>query len=61
MVLKYDGVPVDDDLHLINMVSLTEVGRVVPLVVFRNQQLVNLAVKVGAAPPKEPAVAPAKK
>jgi serine protease Do len=62
VVLRYDGVPVEDDLHLINMVSLTEVGRSVPLSVFRDQKVLSLTVKVGAAPPKPPAAnsAPAK-
>jgi len=61
VVLKYDGVPVDNDMHLINMVNLTEVGRTVPLVVFREQKLVNLECKVGAAPkPATTAPAPPK-
>jgi serine protease Do len=63
VVLRYDGVPVENDAHLINMVNLTEVGRSVPLVVFRDQKLITLVCKVGAAPKAAPTppTAPAKK
>ncbi len=57
VILKYNGVPIENDSHLINMVSLTEVGKEIPLVVFREQKVVALTVKVGAAPPKTPPAA----
>jgi serine protease Do len=47
VILDYGGVRVDNDSHLINLVSLTEVGREVPLVVFREQKALKMTVKVG--------------
>jgi S1-C subfamily serine protease len=38
---------VDNDTHLIYLVSLTEVGKEVPLEVFRNGQVIQVTVKVG--------------
>ncbi len=54
VILKYNGVPVDNDTHLINMVTVSEVAKEVPLIVFRDQKLMTISVKVGAAPPKPP-------
>ncbi len=50
IVLQYDGVRIDNDLHLINLVGLTEVGREVPLVIFRDQKVAKLAVRLGRMP-----------
>ncbi|HEX3998937.1 MAG TPA: trypsin-like peptidase domain-containing protein [Pirellulales bacterium] len=47
VILEFNGVPVDDDAHLVNLVSLTDVGKAVPIVVFRDRKLVRLTVKVG--------------
>lgn len=47
VVLEFNGVPVDDDAHLVNLVSLTDVGKAVPIVVFRDRKLVRLTVTVG--------------
>ncbi len=58
MILEYGGVPIEDDYHLITLVSLTEVGREIPLVVFRDQKMLRATVKVGVAP--SPRAAPAK-
>jgi len=60
VILKYNDVPVDNDTHLINMVTVSEVGKEVPLLIFREQKLMTIPVKVGAAPPKPAAAAPAK-
>ncbi len=49
VILEYGGVRVDNDSHLINLVSLTEVGAEVPLVVFRDQKSFKLTVRVGNA------------
>jgi serine protease Do len=57
VILKFNGVPVDNDTHLINMVTVSEVGKEAPLIIFRDQKLMTIAVKVGAAPPKPPATA----
>jgi serine protease Do len=43
-VLTYDGTEVQDENHLINMVSLTAVGRRVRMVVFREGKYVNLDI-----------------
>ena len=50
VILEYDGVKVYNDRHLIILVSLTEVGRDVPIVVFRDRKLLKLNVKVGSSP-----------
>jgi serine protease Do len=44
VVLTYDGTEVQDENHLINMVSLTPVGRRVRMVVFREGKYVNLDI-----------------
>jgi serine protease Do len=50
VILEYNGVRIDNDSHLIYLVSLTEVGREVPLVVFRDQQFIKATVKVASTP-----------
>ena len=47
VILRFDGRRVEDDKHLVYLVSLTEVGKEVPLVVFRGGQLLHMTVKVG--------------
>ena len=47
VILEFNGVPIDNDAHLVDLVSLTEVGKAVPIVVFRDRKLVRLTVKVG--------------
>ncbi len=47
IILEFNGVPIDNDSHLINLVSLTEVGKDIPLVVFRNHEAVKMSVRVG--------------
>jgi serine protease Do len=49
VILKFNGVPVDDGDHLVNIVSMTEVGKTVPVVVWRNGREVQLTAKVGDA------------
>ncbi|MGO8747554.1 MAG: S1C family serine protease [Thermoguttaceae bacterium] len=46
VVLQYNGTPVEDEAHLVNLVNLTEIGKEVPLVVYRNRQTVELKVSV---------------
>jgi serine protease Do len=46
VILQIDGVRVEDDGHLINLVSLIEVGKRVPLVIYRNGQTINITVAV---------------
>ncbi|HWB10310.1 MAG TPA: trypsin-like peptidase domain-containing protein [Gemmataceae bacterium] len=47
VILKFNGIRVENDTHLIYLVSLTEVGKEVPLEVFRNGQVMHVNVKVG--------------
>ena len=47
VILEFNGIPIEDDSHLIFLVSLTEVGKDVPLVILRNKQKLSLNVKVG--------------
>jgi serine protease Do len=47
VVLEYGGVRVENDSHLINLVNLTEVGREIPLVIYRDHKPLRLTVKVG--------------
>jgi serine protease Do len=47
VVLRFNGVRVENDTHLIYLVSLTEVGKEVPVEVFRAGQVFQVNVKVG--------------
>jgi serine protease Do len=51
IILRYNGVRIDNDSHLISLVSLTEVGKDVPLQVFRDRRMMEVLVKVGKKPP----------
>ena len=50
VILEYGGTRVDNDSHLINLVKLTEVGREVPMVVYRDGKSFKLQIKTGSAP-----------
>ncbi|QGJ72090.1 Periplasmic pH-dependent serine endoprotease DegQ [Planctomycetales bacterium 10988] len=47
IIIEYDSIPVDNDTHLINLVSLTRINTEVELVVWRNRQKMKLMVRVG--------------
>lgn len=47
VILTYDGIEVLDENHLINLVSLTAVGKKVKMVVFRSGKHVTIEVTVG--------------
>jgi serine protease Do len=47
VILEFNRVPVEDSNHLINLVSLTPVGKRVPLVVFRDRKPLTIIVEVG--------------
>jgi len=47
VILEFNGTRVEDDSHLINLVGLTEVGKSVPVMVFRDGDVVKLSVRVG--------------
>jgi len=50
VILEYGGVRIDNDSHLINLVNLTEVGREIPILVYRDHKPIRLSVKVGQNP-----------
>jgi serine protease Do len=47
VILEFNHVFIDGDSHLVNLVSMTEVGKQVPLVIYRNRQTVTLKIEVG--------------
>lgn len=47
VILEFRGVRIQDDNHLVNLVSLTETEQEVPVVVFREGRTVTVNVKVG--------------
>lgn len=47
VILKFGEIPVDNDSHLVNLVGLTEVGKEVPVLVFRDKKSMTLMVTVG--------------
>lgn len=46
IILRFDGMLIDNDEHLINLVKRTEVGRRVPLELFRGGQLLTTFVDI---------------
>jgi serine protease Do len=46
VILQFDGTRVEDDAHLINLVSLIDVGKKLPLVVFRDGKTFTVTVEV---------------
>ena len=47
VILQFDGVRIEDDNHLVNLVSLTPVNKDVPVVVFRGGRVQSVTVRVG--------------
>jgi serine protease Do len=47
VILEFDHVAVEDDSHLVNMVSMAAVGRQVPITVFRNRETLRKTIEVG--------------
>ncbi len=58
VIVEYNGVRIDNDSHLINLVNLTEVGRDVPVVVFRSGKIFELLVKTGSEQSNAAAIGP---
>ncbi len=50
IILRFDDTWIEDDSHLVNRVSLTEVGTTVPLVVYRDGENVTLKVRLEHRP-----------
>jgi serine protease Do len=46
VILQFDNVPVEDDGHLVNLVSLTPVGKKVSLVIFRDRTPITVQVQL---------------
>ncbi|QEG36621.1 S1C family serine protease [Bythopirellula goksoeyrii] len=46
IILRFDGMLIDNDEHLINLVKRTEVGRKVPVELFRSGQLEKVYVSI---------------
>ena len=53
VIVEFNRVPVEDDSHLMCLVSLMEVGKEVPIVVYRNHQTQNLTIKLAERPLSE--------
>jgi len=47
VILEFNRVRVEDDGHLVNLVALTEVGKKVPVVIFRDRKTFTVEVEVG--------------
>jgi len=47
IILSFDGLQIQNDQHLINLVKRTEVGRRVELILFRDRQMITKFVRVG--------------
>lgn len=56
IILKYNDQKVDDDDHLINLVSLTPVNKEVELQLIRDSQTLRLRVRVGNRSELKPAI-----
>ncbi len=54
VILKVNNVQVEDDAHLVNLVSLSPVGEAVNLVVFRQGTTLSVTVRVGKREDFEP-------
>ncbi|WP_425397695.1 S1C family serine protease [Aeoliella sp.] len=53
VILMFDGIRVSDMDHLISLVGLTEIGRKIPLIVYRDRRAIELDVKIGDAPEED--------
>jgi serine protease Do len=49
VILEFNHTPVEDDAHLVILVSMTSVGKKVPIVVFRDRKPLDMTVEVGDA------------
>ncbi len=48
VIVEFDGTPIDDDDHLVSLVSMTPTDRTVTLVVFRDQAQITLRMPVAS-------------
>jgi len=54
VILEFNHTPVEDENHLMSLVSLTPVGKTVPLLVFRDRKAFTVMVEVGDRSKFEP-------
>ena len=47
VTMSFDGLQIESDQHLVNLVNRTEIGRKVDLVIFRNRQVQTASVQIG--------------
>lgn len=47
IIIRFDGMRVEDDQHLINLVKRTEIGRRVDLAIFRDHKVQTVSVQIG--------------
>ncbi|MBS0208669.1 MAG: trypsin-like peptidase domain-containing protein [Planctomycetes bacterium] len=52
VIMTFNGIRVESDTHLVNLVGLTAVGTEVPIAVFRDRKQLNMKVRVGNANPQ---------
>ncbi|MGD0654378.1 MAG: trypsin-like peptidase domain-containing protein [Thermoguttaceae bacterium] len=46
IILEFNHIPIDEDAQLVNVVSMTEVGATVPVLVFRNRETLTLQIQI---------------
>jgi serine protease Do len=46
VILEFDNTPVENDAHLVNLVGMTEVGKSVPMTIFRDRKPLTVLVDV---------------
>ena len=49
VILEFNGVRIEQDMHLISLVKLTEVGRQIDLVVLRDGKIIRIKAEIGDA------------
>lgn len=47
VILQFNGTPIEDDNHLTNLVCFTQIGKSVPVVIFRDRKPLTVLVEVG--------------
>jgi serine protease Do len=46
VILEFNRIPIEDDLHLVNVVSVTPLGKSVPMLVYRDRRTLTLNIEV---------------
>jgi serine protease Do len=49
VILEFNGVRIEQDMHLISLVKLTEIGRRVPITILRDGKLLRMEVEIADA------------